>query len=221
MAESRSNSMRIDRPVYLMNGKNKIREEKTLFAVILAAGESKRFGSTKQLAQFGEEALVTKAVRLAETVCSFRTILVTGNDWQSVADECGPLQGFFVFNSEFREGIATSIHSGLAAISWMADAALIVLADQPLITVEHLAKLEAIWLAAPNSIVATSYAGTAGPPVIFPRSYFPNINELDGDRGAKAMIDDKINQVELVCFENAGIDIDRVEDLHELYDATF
>ncbi|SVC35206.1 uncharacterized protein METZ01_LOCUS288060, partial [marine metagenome] len=43
MAESRSNSMRIDRPVYLMNGKNKIREEKTLFAVILAAGESKRF----------------------------------------------------------------------------------------------------------------------------------------------------------------------------------
>ena len=119
--------------------------DKVLFAIVLAAGESKRFGSTKQLAKLNDQALVTNAVRLSEHVCNERSILVTGHDWEKVTHQCQPLKGFFILNSNFRAGIATSICAGIESIPAVADAALILLADQPLITIEHLNKLKSVF----------------------------------------------------------------------------
>ena len=190
--------------------------DKVLFAIVLAAGESKRFGSTKQLAKYNDQALVTNAVRISERVCNERSILVTGHDWKKVTHQCGPLKGFFVLNSNFRAGIATSICAGIESIPAVADAALILLADQPLITIEHLNKLKSVWLECPTTIVPTSYANTTGPPTIFPRSYFSRLATLEGDHGAKEVINNPNNRVELINFEKAAIDIDRLEDLEPL-----
>ena len=55
-----------------------------LFAIVLAAGSSSRFGSCKQLAEYRGQPLVRYAVRAAESVCGSNTVLVAGDDWQAV-----------------------------------------------------------------------------------------------------------------------------------------
>lgn len=187
-----------------------------LFAIVLAAGESSRFGSTKQLAEIDGLALAARAIRGAEALCGSRSVLVIGSEWPGVLRVCEPQQGFIVVNSEFRDGLATSMRAGVAAIEPVADAALIMLADQPLVTLDHLSVLKAAWLDAPGSIIASGYSGTIGPPVIFPHEDFAELKKLSGDQGAKPVLAANRDRVQVVSSEAAGIDIDRPSDLERI-----
>jgi CTP:molybdopterin cytidylyltransferase MocA len=112
--------------------------------------------------------------------------------------------------------MATSLNAGIASIQHVADAVLIMLADQPLVSVDHLSVLACAWQRRPDAIVTSHYAGTDGPPVIFPRAFFAQLRALQGDRGAKRVIDANEEQVERVLFEPASVDIDRPQDLEAL-----
>ena len=184
-----------------------------LYAVVLAAGSGSRFGSAKQLEKFDGQPLVTRAVRLAEALCKDRTLLVTGNEWQAVAAAAAPLQGFLVVNPDYESGLSTSVRAGISAIRDVAAAALILLADQPLITLDHLAALESAWRNDPDRIIASAYRGTSGPPAIFPATCYDALLQLEGDRGAKAIIQANGNRVGFIEFEPAGFDVDRPVDL--------
>jgi len=186
---------------------------KTIFALVLAAGESSRFGSTKQLVPVDGRPLVLRAMQAAETVCRRRTILVAGHEWRDVTAACAPMQGFFVVNPHYRDGLAGSIRAGLGAVSECADAVLLMLADQALVTAEHLQDLIDTWRTVPDSIVASAYAGTCGPPVIFPRAFFPALLSIEGDRGAKPLLEANPERLHTVSFEDAAVDIDRPSDL--------
>ena len=190
--------------------------EHSIFAIILAAGESNRFGSTKQLAQWDGLTLVSRAVRLAESVCGDRSVLVVGNDWQKVLAACGPQLGFFVRNEDYASGIAGSISCGVGSAAHTADAVLLLMADQPLITAQHLDALIALWRATPEDIVVSEYAGVQGPPVIFPARCFVSLSQLEGDQGARAVLSDGRFSVSGIDFEAAAIDIDTPEDLANL-----
>lgn len=185
----------------------------SLYAVVLAAGVASRYGSTKQLAKFAGKPLVTRAMQTAEEICGPRSLLVAGNDWSKVAAACEPLQGFMILNQRFAEGLATSLAAGVASVANVADGILLMLADQPLITTGHLESLVRAWHSSPDSICASAYADTVGPPVIFPRRHFNDLMELRGDRGAKAVIDMNRDQVVTIQFEDAAVDIDRPDDL--------
>lgn len=186
---------------------------KSVFAVVLAAGQSSRFGKTKQLENYQGVPLVSRSVRLGEAVCGPNTVLVAGNDWQRVTDICAPLSGFFVVNPRFAEGLAGSIECGIRSVAEVADAVMLLLADQPLITSAHLQMLLDTWQSSRESIVASAYAGTTGPPVIFPRRDFADLMRLSGDRGARSMLDANRERVKVIVFEPAALDIDRQSDL--------
>ncbi len=89
-------------------------------------------------------------------------------------------------------------------------------ADQPLITTEHLRALEAAWSGADVEIVATAFADTLGPPVLFPSGCFDDLIGLRGDAGAKRLLEDARYSVKQVAFAGAAIDIDTPEDLERL-----
>ena len=188
----------------------------SLYAVVLAAGQASRYGSTKQLALFEGESLVVRAIRTAERVCDSRSLLVTGNDWENVASACAPLEGFMIHNPRYRDGMATSLAQGIRSIRDVANSVLLLLADQPRVSDEHLQALINASNAMPGSICTSGYAGTQGPPVIFPKRFFADLIDLQGDRGAKAVIDSNIDQVITIPFENAAIDIDTPDDLQQI-----
>ncbi len=192
-------------------------EDKKVFAVVLAAGAGSRFGGAKQLREYRGMPLVARAVRLAESACGSRTLLVTGSNWRPVLEACAPLRGFFVRNAAWQSGLGSSIAAAARAVSGSADALLLLLADQPLIDARHLENLAGAWNGSSRHIAATTFGrGVTGPPVLFPARYFPALAELEGDQGARAVLGGAGGDVRTVLFEPAGVDIDRPEDLAKL-----
>ena len=190
--------------------------EHPIFAVVLAAGGSVRFGSTKQLLDFEGESLVGRAVHLAEQVCGDRSVLVVGSDWKKVVAACGPQRGFFVRNDNYASGMAGSIVCGVRAVASVADAVLLIMADQPLITSDHLNSLIREWSKSADDIIVSEYAGVHGPPVIFPAHFFDKLMKLEGDQGARPLLSDPAHSIKGLAFEAAAIDIDTPEDLENL-----
>jgi len=162
-------------------------------AIVLAAGFSKRLGTSKQKLVFEGEALVARAERMASAVAD-DVIVVTPQ-----------------LNPDAAEGIASSIRVGVRLAP--ADARiLIMLCDQPLITIEHLLDL----IATASPIVATGYSGIAGVPAVFAPEFASELLALRGDRGARAVIEAHRDLTTVVTFEDAAVDIDTVDDLHKL-----
>jgi CTP:molybdopterin cytidylyltransferase MocA len=188
----------------------------SVFAVVLAAGCASRYGRTKQLEVFDGEALVRRAAELARETCGDNTILVTGHDSAAVAKAAGDAARFLVVNDRHTEGLGNSIAAAVKTVSHTADGILLLLADQPLITVSHLQALKKRWSGADDEIVATSFDNTMGPPVLFPSGAFRALANLSGDKGARAILRDSRFTVKTIDFEDAAIDIDTPDDLTRL-----
>jgi molybdenum cofactor cytidylyltransferase len=190
--------------------------DKQVFAIVLAAGTASRFGSTKQLQVHDGLPLARRAVELAEQLCPARFILVVGHKWPAVYAACQPMSGFLLCNDKPEDGINSSIAQAVRSLPSSADAVVILLADQVLITTDHLRSMLAAWSGADDEIVATAFAGIEGPPVLFPRDCFTRLQELTGDQGARQLLRDEQFTVRTLIFEAAAIDIDTPEDLARL-----
>lgn len=187
-----------------------------IFAAVLAAGSSTRFGATKQAAELDGVALIVRATATAAEVCGDRVVTVLGHDWQSLLRLLQPYSGFMVINEDYAQGLGTSIVSAARACRPHAEALLLLLADQPLITTEHIQALIDTWSGADDEIVASSYAGTEGPPVLFAADALQELMALTGDRGAHALFQDDRFTLKTVHFEAAATDIDTPSDLAAL-----
>lgn len=186
-----------------------------VFAIVLAAGTAKRFGRTKQLEILDGDTLVGRAASIAREVCGIRTVLVVGHDGGPVMDAAGDL-GYLVVNDNYADGIGGSIAAGVRGVAHVADAVLLTLADQPLITAAHLKSLIDAWSGDADEIVATAFADTVGPPVLFPPNAFAALSEISGDVGARSLLADEAFNVKTLHFADAAVDVDTPEDLTRL-----
>jgi len=188
----------------------------TVFAAVLAAGGSSRFGSTKQTALLEGVPLVRRAIDTAVTACGDRVLAVIGHDADAVLAAIDSAPCFIAVNEGYDGGLGTSIATAARVCHGHADALLLLLADQPLVTSQHLGALMDTWSGADHVIVASSYSGTAGPPVLFPIHAFEALESLTGDQGARALFHDGRFTLRTVPFEPAAIDIDTPADLAAL-----
>ncbi len=187
-----------------------------VFAVLLAAGESLRFGDTKQLATVDGEPLVERAARRPARECCNCCLLVAAHDAARVIAAAKDHCRFLLVNEHYRQGMGTSVALAARALSPVADALLIVLADQPLVTAEHLIALVDAWSGDDDEIVASSFGGAIGPPLLLPRKTFEELRELDGDQGARALLRDGRFRLTVIESEAAAVDVDTPEDLERL-----
>jgi molybdenum cofactor cytidylyltransferase len=187
-----------------------------IYAIVLAAGEASRFGSVKQLAAVEGKPMVVRAVESAAGACDDRTILVVGNKAATVAAACEGAPGFIVVNDDYGNGMGTSIAAAINRLPPDADAALITLADQPLVTAAHLRALVDAWSGEDHEIVASAFAGTHGPPALFPRACYEALAGLRGDEGARKLLQDSRFRVTSVICEPAALDVDTAEDLRQI-----
>ncbi len=190
--------------------------DKNVFGVVLAAGAASRYGSTKQLATIDGITLAQRSHDVAVEACGTNSILVVGHDWQAVCDACHPSRGFLVINENYASGLGTSIAQAVRSVQHVADAIVVLLADQVLITSEHVRALVAAWDGAHDQIVATAYADTVGAPVLFPSGCFADLVRLEGDSGGRQLLSDGRFHVEKIVFEAAAVDIDTPDDLKRI-----
>jgi molybdenum cofactor cytidylyltransferase len=188
----------------------------SIYAIVLAAGSATRFGSSKQLAEWNGKKLVQRAIAVATQSCGPRTILVAGHDWSAVRSACKPSSGYFVINENYQAGIGTSLALAVRSIQHVAAAIVVLLADQPMVTAEHVSALIARWSGSKREIVASAYANTSGVPALFASASFEKLGALTADQGARKLLDDPEFEVQHVEFQDAATDIDTVADLAKL-----
>lgn len=184
-------------------------------AIILAAGASSRMGQPKQLLEFHCKPLILHICEQLEKVFDQRFHVVLGANSEVIKQSLGSFQQQVVHNPDWKEGIASSIRAGLRAVPQSASGVMIVLADQPLITTHALLKLMAAWTANPDCRVASQYESAMGVPAIFPRKDFEQLMELNGDEGAKLLLNEAKN-VTAVSMPEAAIDLDTDEDYQNI-----
>jgi molybdenum cofactor cytidylyltransferase len=182
---------------------------------VLAAGQSRRFGANKLLQYWQGETLLRHALNAACAACGPRTLLVTGHHHLEISAAAQPFPGFIAHNVDFAAGMGTSIATATAALQHVADAILVVLADQPLVTTEHLSALLAAWSGEPQQVVASRYAGIVGAPVLLPAGTFAELLQLQGDTGARGILQDARFDVQSLDFAGAAFDVDAPEDLEQ------
>ena len=181
-------------------------------AVILAAGASRRLGFPKQLVEIGGEPLLRRAARAVLATQPSDAVVVLGH----AADRCAavvadlPLRRLVA--PDWQRGMGPSLRSGLAALDGACAGVLVVLCDQPALDAAHLLSLLSAWSAAPQRAAASGYAGTVGVPALLPRSWLEPA-ALDGDRGARALLQARAAQVQVVVNEALARDVDRPDDL--------
>lgn len=141
---------------------------------------------------------------------------VIGHDVETVLGAVAAAPGFVVVNENYEKGLGSSIAVAARTCQKYADAILLLLADQPRITAEHLQSLVDEWTGADDEIVATAFAETLGPPVLFPSATFSALTSLSGDQGARAILRDRLFSIKTVRFEAAAVDIDTPADLASL-----
>ena len=187
-----------------------------IFATILAAGRASRFGSTKQTARYAGEPLARRAAAAARRAFGDRVLNVLGHDVAAVLRSLGSDGGFAIVNDNFEQGLGSSIACAARSCRKHADALVVVLADQPLVTAAHLRELAETWSGADDRIVATAFDDARGPPVLFPRKAFDELADLTGDRGAHSLLRDSRFDLRSIRFEPAAVDIDSPADLEAI-----
>jgi molybdenum cofactor cytidylyltransferase len=185
-------------------------------ACVLAAGTSTRFGETKLVQHLRGKPLVQRALLAAQGACAGLVTLVVGHDKEAVTAASAGLSDNVIVNCDYELGIGTSISAGVRACRKDADAILIILADQPLVTAAHLNELIDTWSGAKTEIVASWFEGIVIPPILFPKSAFDALCDLTGDTGAKKILLDDQFDVRNVEFQPASLDVDTPGDLQNL-----
>jgi CTP:molybdopterin cytidylyltransferase MocA len=202
-----------------------------LVGLVLAAGASRRFGSPKQLALIDGVPMLQRVIETAQAALPLdasggeprsRITVVLGAHAEAVREgvieQLAPPRPNVVVCPDWERGMAHSLRCGLAALQAPArdaidegtapTAAMVMLGDTPYITADDLRRLIDAWSASAEIPAAAAYDGTVGAPCILPRTVWPEIMQVHGDRGAGAWLRTRGVQVTRVTIAGAAHDID-------------
>lgn len=190
--------------------------------VILAAGMSRRFGSTKQLLKIDGKCLLDKVTEAATNSTLAEIYLVLG--WQSEQIllnlphlRCNP-KIKVLYNRDYQKGMSSSVKCGLIAARKKYDHVMFFVADQPFISPRTINHLVEKYIQSKKQICIPVYQGQKGNPAIFGISYFDQLLLISGDRGGRGIISENADQVLHVTIENPRelFDIDTLTDLEKI-----
>lgn len=188
-------------------------------ALVLAAGGSTRLGRPKQLEPWGDTTLLGHVLHLVSSVSLDEKYVVLGAETDQVL-ETHDLTGWTVIeNPEWKEGLASSLRAGLDAVTRFSrcDLLAIFLGDQPDVDLEVVDRLIDTARRTKRKAVVPKYRYTWSNPVIVARSLWPRLMSLDGDEGAKHLLQAHPEWVEEVWFEQRPPrDVDTERDIGEL-----
>jgi molybdenum cofactor cytidylyltransferase len=183
-------------------------------AIVLAAGRSSRMGGpNKLLALFQGRPLVRLTAETARASRAGEVVVVTGHQDERVATALAGLDVRRAHNADYQSGLASSLKTGVRAISPDAAGALVMLGDMPDVSAGDLDRLNAAFAkSGGTAIVRATHGGKRGNPVILPHALFPEVARLEGDTGARHIVESQSNPViDVEIGAGAGVDVDTPE----------
>lgn len=156
--------------------------------IVLAAGEGRRFGGPKALADWHGRPLVRHVVALARRAGLDPVIVVVGAHASLVRKALAGLPVDVVENPAWPEGMSRSIQAGLQALPPQVEAFVLLQVDQPLVRPRWLRQLIEAHRATGQPMAVGTVNGDPRPPALFARPLFPALMELQGDQGGRGLI---------------------------------
>lgn len=190
-------------------------------AVILAAGGSRRMGRPKQLLPIEGSPLLLRTVQTVLASPAWPVVVVLGHAADTLRPLLARLPVQVVHNAEWSKGLGSSILTGIQILerfSTSLDGALIALADQPHLSSSAIGRLSSVFRG-PDSIAAARYSDATGVPVIFGRSYFPELLALQPEHGAQRLLRAHAACVAAVDLPELAVDLDTPEDYQRFLEA--
>ena len=196
--------------------------------IILAAGEARRFGESKQLLDYHGQSFIRAVAKTALASALSPVVVVTGANADAVEAAVSDLPVLLARNTNWQNGQSSSIRTGLQALRHPdlqrvspasfepVGGAIFLLADQPQVTstvIQALTEKHAQTLA---PVLAPLVADRRANPVLFDQVTFPDLLSLTGDVGGRAIFS-KYPPVYLPWHdESLLMDVDTPEDLERL-----
>ncbi len=187
-------------------------------AIILAAGQSSRMGQHKLLLPLLGKPLFLHTVDHASAAGVDDVLVVVGYRAEALRALLMDRPVRVIENPDYVQGQSTSLRAGIAALSPQTEAAMILLADQPLVNPAILQQLIHAWHATGRPIVAPVYHGQRGNPVLFARSLFAELLAVTGDQGGREILQRHAQEIELVPIadSDAAQDLDTWQEYQAL-----
>ncbi len=188
-------------------------------ALVLAAGGSSRLGAPKQLLRWGDTTLLGHVLDTLRGLPFDEVFVVIGANGEEILDQVDLSGTIVIENPEWEEGMASSLRVGLDAVLRLsrADAVVIFLGDQPDISEEVVNGLIEARRSTKRQAIVPKYRYVWGNPVMVERSLWPRLMSLEGDEGAKRLLQAHPDWVHEVWFEQRPPrDIDTRADFEEL-----
>lgn len=186
-------------------------------ALLLAAGSARRFGAPKLLCPLNGKPVLRWCAEALLRSGVDELLVVAPVDAEPFADALRGLPLRFVSNAQPDRGIGRSIAVGIDALAPMTEAALVALGDEPGLEDAVVRAVVRRHRETRIAVVAPVFQGVRGHPVLFARSVFPELAALDGDAGARSVVDRDPGRVSVVEIgTGAPGDVDTREDLARL-----
>ncbi|MFL9833625.1 nucleotidyltransferase family protein [Chryseobacterium terrae] len=186
---------------------------------LIAAGESKRMGSPKQLLPWKNKTLIEHQIDNLSKL-GFEINVVLGANAELIKNKIQNKNIHIIINEDWSNGMGSSIscaahHIGDFIESY--DGILIALVDQPLITTEYFHKMIKIFeVGKMNIIVSQSDSGVKGAPVLFDIFYADELKNLNGEKGAKPILEKNKENIVLMPPNAFLSDMDTPEEYNDL-----
>lgn len=187
--------------------------------IVLAGGSSKRMGLVKQLLPIGGRPMLMMILEAALSSDLDGLTVVLGANAEVIQEAIEPIlnnnRSRIVLNRDFREGMASSIRTGIRSLPPETQSVMFILGDQPLLDTRTINRLIHCFLESDKDICVPVVKGMRGNPVTFGRSFFHELLGLRGDVGGRAVLERHPSEILEVELESPEIfqDVDNIDDL--------
>ena len=187
--------------------------------ILLAAGESRRMGTPKQLLIYNGLSLIRHAVTEAVVSNCKPVVVVLGASSDRISPEIKDLKVNITHNHNWQKGMSTSIATGIDTLlttNINFDAVIVALGDQPFVTSQIYNLLTQRYYQNQVKAVASNYSNTIGVPALFDRTLIPELLKMKQQGGAKQLLNKYSDRNLNLNLPEGAIDIDTPADYRKL-----
>lgn len=178
-------------------------------AVVLAAGESKRMGQTKQLLPWGDTTVLGHVLQNLKGSTVYDILVVSGHEAEGVEAVALAEDVAAIHNPHYAAGeMISSLQTAVRHLPASTEAILVMLADQPLVTAAIIDQLLIAYRQGHGDIIAPVYAGQRGNPVLISRRFFGDLLALPPGAAPRDLLRQFPEAIHLVKIEDESILID-------------
>ena len=158
-----------------------------IWAIVLAAGESKRMGSPKMLLPYNDVTIIEQVIRNLMDSNVDRVVVVVGSDREEIMKVTRRYDVFHCYNQDYKSGMLSSVKCGFYSLPEGCLAALIMPGDQPMTGPGEINRVISTFTESDKGLVMASYNGRRGHPLIVDMKYLDEVLSLPEREGLRTL----------------------------------